>query len=430
MPLLEDEAEWDHHMLGREADWVEYEAIVSTSADQIAMAPGYLQREWQEDGRNYFHYAMDAPILAYHAYLSARWEVKKDRWNDVEIAVYYHPDHPYNVDKMIEATKKGLEYFSTHFGPYQHRQFRILEFPRFASFAEAFPNTIPFSESIGFIAKLDDPDEIDYVTYVTAHELAHQWWAHQVIGAGVQGSSVMVETMAQYSALMLMKQEYGPELMRRFLKYELDAYLRGRGGEIIEELPLKRVEGQGYIHYRKGSLVMYALQDYVGEDRLNEVLARYIEAVKFREPPYTTTLEFLDYIAEAVPEDQQSLLEDLFETITLYENRAEEATFTQRDDGTYLVRLTVEARKYRADGFGEETEIGIDDWIDVGVFGRRGDDDPPEGKVLALERHRVTEADTVIEVVVDEEPRRAGIDPFNKLVDRNPENNITNVSAN
>ena len=131
---------------------------------------------------------MDAPILAYHAYLSARWEVKKDRWNDVEIAVYYHPDHPYNVDKMIEATKKGLEYFSTHFGPYQHRQFRILEFPRFASFAEAFPNTIPFSEGIGFIAKLDDPDEIDYVTYVTAHELAHQWWAHQVIGAGVQGS--------------------------------------------------------------------------------------------------------------------------------------------------------------------------------------------------------------------------------------------------
>jgi hypothetical protein len=30
--------------------------------------------------------------------------------------------------------------------------------------------------------------------------------------------------------------------MRRFLKYELDAYLSGRGGELIEELPLKLVE--------------------------------------------------------------------------------------------------------------------------------------------------------------------------------------------
>jgi len=333
------------------------------------------------------------------------------------------------VDKMIEATKKGLEYFTENFGPYQHRQFRILEFPRFANFAEAFPNTIPFSEGLGFIAKLDDPDEIDYVTYVTAHELAHQWWAHQVIGAGVQGATVTSETMAQYSALMLMKQEYGPEMMRRFLRYELDSYLRGRGGERIEEMPLKRVEAQAYIHYRKGSLVMYALQDYVGEDALNDALSRYVADVRFREPPYTTTLEFLDYIDETVPENQKHIIEDLFETITLYENQAQEATYTQREDGKYVVRLAFESHKYRADGAGEETEIGIDDWIDVGVFGERGEGDPPEGKVLAMERHRVTDADSVIEVVVDEEPRQAGIDPFNKLVDRNPQNNLVDVSS-
>jgi ABC-type transport system involved in multi-copper enzyme maturation permease subunit len=428
LPALEDEAAWRNHQLGMEADWVEYETVVSTSADQIALAPGYLQREWEEDGRRYFHYRMDAPILAYHSYLSARWAVKEDRWREVDIAVYYHPGHDYNVDKMIEAAKKGLEYFTANFGPYQHRQFRIIEFPRYAQFAEAFPNTIPFSESIGFIARLDDPDEIDYVTYVTAHELAHQWWAHQVIGAAVQGTTVMTETMAQYSALMVMEDEYGPELMRRFLRYELDSYLRGRGGELIEELPLKRVEFQPYIHYRKGSLAMYALKDYVGEDTLNSALARYVADVKFREPPYTTTLEFLDYVDDAVPEGQEHLLEDLFETITLYENQAREATVEERPDGTHVVRLTVESRKYRADGFGEETEIPVDDWIDVAVFGERGDEDPPEGKILLLEKRRVTEAEGVIELVVDEEPRQAGIDPFNKLVDRNPENNLVRVT--
>jgi ABC-type transport system involved in multi-copper enzyme maturation permease subunit len=428
LPKLEDREAWDHHMLGQEADWVTYEAVVSTSPDQIALAPGYLQREWEEDGRRYFHYAMDAPILAYHSYLSARWAVKSEDWKGVEVSVYYDPAHHYNVDKMIEASKRGLDYFNENFGPYQHRQFRIIEFPRFASFAEAFPNTIPFSEAIGFIAKLDDPDEIDYVTYVTAHELAHQWWAHQVIGAGVQGATVTSETMAQYSALMLMKEQYGPELMRRFLKYELDAYLRGRGGELIEEMPLKLVEAQPYIHYRKGSLVRYAPHEAVGEATLNEALARYVQDVKFREPPYTTTLEFLDYVSEAIPEGQQSIVEDLFETITLYENRTDEATVTQRADGKYVVRLEAETRKYRADGTGAETEIAIDDWIDVGVFGPRGEGDPPEGKVLALERHRVTDADTVIELVVDEAPLRAGIDPFNKLVDRNPENNTVDVS--
>jgi ABC-2 type transport system permease protein len=218
--------------------------VVSTSPDQIALAPGYLEREWEQDGRRYFHYTMDAPILPFWAYLSADWEVATDRWNDVEIAVYYHADHPYNVERMIEATKRSLDYFTREFGPYQHRQLRIVEFPRYARFAQSFPNTIPFSESIGFIARLDDPDDVDFVFYVTAHEVAHQWWAHQVIGANVQGATVLSETMAQYSALMVMEEEYGPHMMRRFLKYELDSYLRGRGGERIGELPLALVENQ------------------------------------------------------------------------------------------------------------------------------------------------------------------------------------------
>ena len=34
---------------------------------------------------------------------------------------------------------------------------------------------------------------------------------------------------------MVMEKEYGPEKMRRFLKYELDNYLRGRGTELLEE---------------------------------------------------------------------------------------------------------------------------------------------------------------------------------------------------
>ncbi len=99
------------------------------------------------------------------------------------------------------------------------------------------------------------------------------------------------------------------------------------------------------------------------------------------------------------------------------------------DDGRYRVRLTVEAKKFRADGEGVETEIPVNDWVDVAVFGERGDDDPPEGKVLFMEKRHVTETEMVFEFIVDEEPSKAGIDPFHKLVDRNPSNNVTNVSV-
>ena len=424
---IDDESARMNNYISSEADWLDFETVVSTSADQIALAPGYLMDEREENGRKYFHYKMDAPILGFWAFLSARWEVRRDKWNDVDIAVYYHPGHEYNIDRMIYGVKRSLDYFTEEFGPYQHKQVRILEFPRYARFAQSFPNTIPFSESFGFITRFDDEDEIDYVFYVTAHEVAHQWWAHQVIGGSMQGATVMSETMSQYSALMVMEREYGPEKMRRFLEYELNSYLAGRGGERIEELPLILVENQPYIHYRKGSLATYALKDYVGEHELNEALARYIEAVKFQEPPYTTSLEFLDFVREAVPEDNVSIIEDLFETITLYEYEAADATYEPMDDGRYRVRLTVDATKFRADGEGVETEIPLNDWVDVGVFGERGDDDPPEGKVLFMEKRHITDSESVFEFIVDEEPAKAGIDPFHKLVDRNPANNMTNV---
>ncbi len=428
MPKLEDDSARMNNYITRESDWIDFETTVSTSADQIALAPGYLQKEWVENGRHYFHYKMDAPILGFFAYLSARWQVKRDSWNGVAIEIYYDAHHAYNVDRMIDAVKKSLAYYTANFGPYQHRQVRIVEFPRYANFAQSFPNTIPYSEGIGFIAKIQKPDDIDFVFYVTAHEVAHQWWAHQVIGGNVQGATVTSETMAQYSALMVMEKEYGPDLMRRFLKYELDGYLRGRGGERIEELPLLRVENQPYIHYNKGSLIMYALRDYVGEAPLDHALAEYIKRVRFQQPPYTTSRELFAAIRAAAPQ-QQALFDDFFDHIVLYDNRASSASWTRRPDGRYAVHLTVGARKYRASGQGAETEAAVDDWIDIGVFGAKQPGGPDPGKPLLFEKHHITASSTVIDVIVDEEPKRAGIDPYNKLIDRNPDNNITTVSA-
>lgn len=358
--------------ISHEADWVKFETTVSTSLEQVAISPGYLQREWNENGRRYFHYKMDAPILNFYSFLSANYTVKKDKWNDVNIEIYYHEPHTYNLDKMIKAVKKSLDYFTANFSPYQHRQVRILEFPRYATFAQSFPNTIPYSEALGFIANLKDEKDIDYVFYVTAHEVAHQWWAHQVIGGDVQGATVMSETMAQYSALMVMEKEYGKGKMKKFLKYELDNYLQNRGDERIKELPLIFNENQGYIHYRKGSVIMYALRDYIGEEALNTALRKYITAVAYQEPPYTNSLEFLSYIRQATPDSLQYILTDMFETITLYENQVTQASYTSTPNGKYKVELTIKAKKLRADSLGVEKEVSINDWIDLGVLGKDG----------------------------------------------------------
>ena len=121
----------ESNYLGHDADWIDYEAVVSTAPDQIALTSGYLQREWREGGRRFFHYKMDAPILNLWAFQSARYAIATDKWNApdgraIDIAVYYHPTHTYNVKRMIDAVKKSLAYYTASFGPYQHRQVRIV----------------------------------------------------------------------------------------------------------------------------------------------------------------------------------------------------------------------------------------------------------------------------------------------------------------
>ena len=62
--------------ISRDSDWVSYDATVSTDPDQIALSPGYLQKEWIQNGRRYFHYQMDAPILNFYSFVSARYLVR------------------------------------------------------------------------------------------------------------------------------------------------------------------------------------------------------------------------------------------------------------------------------------------------------------------------------------------------------------------
>jgi ABC-2 type transport system permease protein len=412
------------------ADWIDADIIVSTSEPQLAIAPGSLLREWTEDGRRYFHYGNDgAPMLAFYSFLSAEYEVARDRWRDVDVEVYYHPTHTFNIDRFVDGTKRSLDYLTEHFGPYQFRQARIVEFPRYDSFAQAFPGTMPYSEGIGFIARVrDDDDDIDYPLYVTAHEVAHQWWAHQVIGGAVQGTELLSEGLASYSALRVLEQVHGPHQMRRFLEHELDAYLSGRANAPRAEVPLLFVQGQPYLHYRKAALAFYALSDYIGEDRLNGALRRFRDQVAFQGPPYTSSLELYEHLQQATPDSLRYLLEDLFEHITIHDLRTERASVREREDGRFDVTLEVRARKLRADSLGAETEVPMNDWIDIGVFTDRRENGRRTQHPLHLQKHRIPSGESRITVVVDEMPLRAGIDPYLKLIDRDKRDNVVSVA--
>jgi aminopeptidase N len=342
----------------------------------------------------------------------------------VDIEIYYLPEHKWNVAKMVQGVRNSLEYCSKNFGPYRHKQARIIEFPRVASFAQAFPGTMPYSESIGFIANQEHPDDIDMVFYVVSHEMAHQWWAHQVIGAKMQGATLLSETLAQYSALMVMEHQYGRDMMRKFLKYEMDSYLKDRGAEQRDEHPLLTVNpDQGYVHYRKGSVVMYYLKEMIGEDRVNAALRSLVQRFAYKGPPYPNAHDLVDALALETPKEYQYLIKDMFYDITLFSNRTTDAEYRRLSDGRYRVAIKVECAKLKSDPKGVTTEAPIADWIEIGAFAK------PEkgkkyGKTLYRKRVFIDKRESRFEFDVDDVPDQAGIDPFYLLIDRMPEDNL------
>jgi ABC-2 type transport system permease protein len=430
MPLLERNCTDNCRdtYLGGHSDWVDVQTVISTSADQLAIAPGSLLREWQENGRRYFEYKLDHESLNFYSFLSARYEVSREEWHGIKLEVYYDKQHPWNVPRMMNSLKKSLDYYTKNFGPYYHKEARIIEFPRVAQFAQAFPGTMPYSEAIGFIANINKPDDIDFVFYVVAHEMGHQWWAHQVVGANMEGATMLSESLAQYSALMVMEKEYGRDTMRKFLKYEMDNYLRSRGAERLKERPLITVEAnQGYIHYRKASVVLYYLKEMIGEEAVNRALRKVIQQYAYAQPPYPTSHALVDALQEQTPPELQYLIKDLFEDITIFSNRTLDATAQKRADGKYDVTIKVEAQKYKADAKGNETEVPVNDYMDIGAFAKPGKN-KKYGDTLYRERVHITQKDSNFTFVTDSVPDKAGIDPFALLIDRIPDDNTKSVT--
>ncbi|MFY7964468.1 MAG: hypothetical protein ACOVO1_06200, partial [Chitinophagaceae bacterium] len=189
------------------------------------------------------------------------------------------------------------------------------------------------------------------------------------------------------------------------------------------ELPLMLTENQQYIHYNKGSVIMYALKDYIGEANLNNAIKAYLNKVKFQEPMYTNAIEFVDYIKKATPDSLQYLVTDMFEKITLYENYVKKLDYNKVNDATYKVNIILGSAKFYADSTGNLKRGTVNDFVDIGIFNNEKIKNKDVEKPLLFTRVKMDAPEKTFEFTVNKLPVSAGIDPYLKLIDRTPKNN-------
>ena len=434
-PSLDDERARRVSRSSPTADWIEFEATVGTAGDQIAVLPGTLQRSWREGGRRYFHYRAESPILPSLSLASARYAVHEAEWRPpgpngseapdaarpVTIRVLHHPAHEANVARMVEAARASLDYLTAHFGPYPHPDLSLVEIPGYeGTFGRTHPAQLVFTENhaIAIGRADDDRRRMDGVFLVVAHEIAHQWWGHQLLAADVEGSQMLSETLAQYSALMAYENTAGAGAARSFLRTMQLGYVDARGDHAIPEVPLLRAGAQEYVHYRKGLVAMYALRDYVGEEPVSAALRRLVERHGRRGPPYATTLDLHRELHAVTPDSLRPLLDDLTRTITLWDLQAAGARAEPTADGDWRVTLDVDARKLRQDDHGRETAVPMNDLVEIAVFGELAAAGGVAGEPLYLGRHRLRSGRQSVTVTVPRRPSHAAVDPYHKLIVR------------
>ncbi len=319
---------------------------------------------------------------------------------------------------MLETASQSFEYFSREFAPYPLKSFRILEYPRYRGAAQALAGMTAYSESAGFLTDLSTWASLDYAT---VHELAHQWWGGFAYGAKMQGRQMLNETMAQYSTLMIFKQQGDPQWLRRILASTHGNYLELRSRENIAEQPLMFTEDQGNISYNKGAIVMFALQDLIGPERMHQALRNYLDKFGWKDPPYPTSRDLVNELRAVAGPEYQQLITDLFERIILYDVSVAAADVKEMN-GEYEVTVDVTATQFEADGHGVEHEVPLDTWFDLVLV-------PDSTKAIVTQaplyqqKHKLRSGTQRLVVRVPTRPGIVGVDPFHLMIDRTPDNN-------
>ncbi len=418
--------------------YIDFEAHVCTDANQIPIAPGDFIDESIKGDRRCRNYKSDRPINNFYSFLSGDFAVTKDSWTApdgkvIPITVYHGEKHTYSVQNMIDSVKFGLGHYSKNFSPYQYNYVRIMEVP-FIGFAQAFAGTIPYSEQ-GFIMDSGDPEDtksLDNAAQTTLHEMAHQWFAHQIVPSDTRGNNVLSEGLTSYAALDAYEEMYGWDKAHYALeKSTIEPMVALAFIDKNKEVPLAVAGEQQYLVYNKADWVLWGLKHYIGRDKMHQAMQNFLKDYGQTGAPYPTTLQLIDYLREAAGPDYDQLITDQWDRMTYWELAFGEGDIkvSPNSDGTYTIEIPFKLDKKISTE--EEpkkisvTEIegeALNEWIEIGFYKNKPKDKWSDW--AALEKVRVSKSETTLSFTVKDRPGHIALDPRRLLQEKNVTDNV------
>ena len=411
-------------------DWVNFETIVSTNAQQKVVTVGRLQKTWTKGNRNYFHYKSDHKVERQLAYTSAEFNNVNVMYKGVEINLYHSPEHDKDNLFTLDALKHTMDYFSEHYGAYRSNQFTIVELPYFSSaqsFGSAQPGMYLGVENRFFNLDVSDANlaEFNPLLRGVSHEFAHQYWGGYIEPNYVGGYAVLTETLCKYTELVMAQHLYGEHANNVEIHHSIDRYLRTRPYSNNIEKPLFATGMEPHVYYSKGKQTMHALLDLLGEEKINQALRGLLK--KHGYPKKPTSLDLLNEFYLVANDRQKVMIDDLFKRVVFHELSLNNASTKQLENGYFETEISAGAIKYvlNAKTNKEEKEL-INDALDIALY--NGFPEVNNDNMLHIQKVEFNADTRLIIIESKHKPTHVKIDPNRYRIDRNLSNNVIAVN--
>lgn len=401
--------------------WGTTDITIGTAADQTAIAAGNLVGQWQAGNRSYFRYRSTARDRGKFTIYSGRYAIYRNENFRVPVEVYYHPQHRENVELIAEQAGQALEFYEAIFGPYPFEQVRLVEFVYYDGMVFSEGGTIGIPEVLVWKSTavgLGKESMIDWVTYL----LAQAWWEDQLIAADVAGGMTLREALSAYASDLYQRSRRTPEQQEVAQQQLMRDFFRQLGKVDFQEPPLEDIYNELPIARHKGGMILGLIEQLIGQQAMISGIRSFLNEYRYQPAPYATVLDLRDALLAQAPPAEQDTIRNLFAQVLTYQVGLADATVTPLPNGKFDIQLELDAQKIRTTGLGEQETLPLNLPVTVALTNA-------DGEAIYQAQHQIRPAQTTLELITDERPVYAAVDPDYRLPSPFTQDNVRRLRS-
>jgi hypothetical protein len=264
---------------------------LTIAASALDVGEGGVHRYHLEAGRNFVWSA------------SPDYKVQQEQVGEVTVLGYAFSFDITPGEEAFSTTVQALELYSELFGPYPHPSLTVVE----ADFEHGMEYQSLYFLSKGFYSTYTGTPD-NYLTFIAAHETAHQWW-FGLVGNDQAMQPWLDEALCTYSERIFME-NFHPEYLADWLYKRIEFYeLEGQWVDV------DIFSAGGYRPYRdavylKGALFLEDLRALIGDEAFFAFLRDYAARMTNE---LATSADFFAILREHTDADVSTLKAQYFQ---------------------------------------------------------------------------------------------------------------------